>query len=83
MRDSKKIEEMQALVIDTLKEHVSKSAVTSDRPNYFMKLLAIMPDLRTLAAMGARRLYLHKVESPSVPFPPCLQRTLDLLASIQ
>lgn len=83
LRDSKKVEEMQSLVIDTLKEHVSKSAVTSDRPNYFMKLLAVMPDLRTLAAMGARRLYLHKVESPSIPFPQCLQRTLDLLANIQ
>lgn len=74
---------MQTLVIDTLKEHVNKSPVTADRPNYFMKLLGTMPDLRAVSAMGAQKLYFHKMESPSVPFPQCLQRTTDLLANVQ
>ncbi|XP_076822061.1 uncharacterized protein LOC143468615 [Clavelina lepadiformis] len=83
LRDVKKVDEMQGVVIESLREHVSKSSVTADRPNYFMKLLAIFPDLSALAVIGARRIFRHKVEAPSVPLPQCLQRNLDLGTSVQ
>nr|CAB3264438.1 NR41/42/43 nuclear receptor [Phallusia mammillata] len=81
LRDSKKVEELQGMVIDSLKDHVSKSTITADRPNFFNKILAVLPDLRALATIGIGRMYTHKMESQNVPMPQCLQRSLEIPAN--
>jgi len=65
------------MVIDSLKEHVTKSSVTADRPHFFNKLLGVLPELKAIARIGVNRIYTHKLESPSIPMPACLQRSLD------
>nr|NP_001071779.1 nuclear receptor [Ciona intestinalis]BAE06594.1 nuclear receptor [Ciona intestinalis] len=77
VREPKKVEELLGLCIESLKEHVTKSSVTADRPNYFAKLLAILPELNALAKMGGRRIQRHSIESPGVRVPHCLQRNLS------
>uniref|UniRef100_H2YSB6 Nuclear receptor subfamily 4 group A member 2 n=2 Tax=Ciona savignyi TaxID=51511 RepID=H2YSB6_CIOSA len=74
--DPKKAEEMLALSIESLKDHVTKSSVTSDRPNLFAKLLGILPELNALGKMGSRKIHRHHIESPEVLVPQCLQRYL-------
>ena len=78
IRDKKKVESLQATVIDSLKKHVSTSPITIDRPNFFMKLLAFMPEVAVLATNGLRRLEQVKIDSPSVSLPQELQRIMEL-----
>ena len=77
-RDAKRIGELQTAVIESLKEHICKSSITSDRPDYLNKLLNLLPSLRALAVAGGHRIRRHKIEAPSVPFPKCLEGSIDL-----
>lgn len=82
LRERQRVKELQSMAVSSLKEHVSKSPITSDRPNFFMKLLSIMPELSGLAVNGSRKVYQHTIDSPNVPMPKCLQRGLDLLLNM-
>lgn len=76
LKEPRKVEELQNKAIASLKNHVTHSSVASDRPNYFTKLLEKLPDLRTVADCGRRRIFLHKMEN-LVPFPQYLERIFD------
>lgn len=66
------MELLQMKIIASLKDHVTYNPEAQRKPHYFSRLLAKLPELRTLSIQGLQRIFYLKVED-LVPAPPLLE----------
>ncbi|XP_050528247.1 probable nuclear hormone receptor HR38 isoform X2 [Daktulosphaira vitifoliae] len=73
LREPKKVEQIQMKIINTLREHITYSMSDSQRKSYyFSRLLAKLPELRSLSVQGLQRIFYLKLED-LVPAPPLIE----------
>ncbi|XP_050061086.1 nuclear receptor subfamily 4 group A member 2-like isoform X2 [Aphis gossypii] len=73
LREAKKAEQIQMKIINSLREHITYSMSDSQRKSYyFSRLLAKLPELRSLSVQGLQRIFYLKLED-LVPAPPLIE----------
>ncbi|XP_050438208.1 probable nuclear hormone receptor HR38 [Adelges cooleyi] len=73
LREAKKVEQLQMKIINALREHIAYSMSDSQRKSYyFSRLLAKLPELRSLSVQGLQRIFYLKLED-LVPAPPLIE----------
>lgn len=73
LREAKKVEQIQMKIINSLREHITYSMSDSQRKSYyFSRLLAKLPELRSLSVQGLQRIFYLKLED-LVPAPPLIE----------
>ncbi|XP_022242869.1 probable nuclear hormone receptor HR38 [Limulus polyphemus] len=72
-----KVEHLQMKVINSLRDHVTYNNEAQKKPYYFPRILAKLPELRTLSVQGLRRLFYLKIEG-LVPAPPLVTKMFVL-----
>uniref|UniRef100_A0A8C4Q3T1 NR LBD domain-containing protein n=1 Tax=Eptatretus burgeri TaxID=7764 RepID=A0A8C4Q3T1_EPTBU len=79
LKEPKRVEELQARLVTSLKEHVALSTPTPARSAQLSRLLGKLPELRSLCTQGLQRIFYLKLED-LVPPPPMLDKLfLDTL----
>ncbi|CAG2179183.1 unnamed protein product, partial [Oppiella nova] len=81
LKDAHRVEQLQMKIINSLKDHVTYNSEAQKKPHYFSRILAKLPDLRTLSVNGLQRIFCLKLEdlvstpaaiesmfSPTVPY---------------
>ena len=69
LKEPQKVEEMRLKTLAALHSHCATSSVAADRPNYFQKILQLLPDIQNAALPGALRLGYFKREGLISPTP--------------
>ncbi|VVC42291.1 Nuclear hormone receptor,Nuclear hormone receptor, ligand-binding domain,Zinc finger, nuclear [Cinara cedri] len=73
LKEAKKAEQIQMKIINALREHITYSMSDSQRKSYyFSRLLAKLPELRSLSVQGLQRIFYLKLED-LVPAPPLIE----------
>lgn len=73
LREAKKAEQIQMKIINTLREHIAYGTSDTQRKSYyFSRLLAKLPELRSLSVQGLQRIFYLKLED-LVPAPPLIE----------
>lgn len=62
LKDPHKVEHLQMKIINSLKDHVTYNSEAQKKPHYFSRILAKLPDLRTLSVNGLQRILYLKLE---------------------
>ncbi|XP_054168081.1 probable nuclear hormone receptor HR38 [Oppia nitens] len=62
LKDAYKVEQLQMKIINSLKDHVTYNSEAQKKPHYFSRILAKLPDLRTLSVNGLQRIFCLKLE---------------------
>ncbi|XP_076344565.1 putative nuclear hormone receptor HR38 [Tachypleus tridentatus] len=72
-----KVEHLQMKVINSLRDHVTYNNEAQKKPHYFPRILAKLPELRTLSAQGLQRLFYLRIEG-LVPAPTLVTKMFVL-----
>ncbi|XP_062899966.1 nuclear receptor subfamily 4 group A member 3 isoform X1 [Mobula hypostoma] len=79
LKEPKKVEELQSRIISCLKEHVSFNSPGESKGQPLSKVVAIIPQLRSLCTQGLQRIFYLKLED-LVPPPAIIDKLfLDTL----
>ncbi|CAG2103547.1 unnamed protein product [Medioppia subpectinata] len=62
LKEAHKVEQLQMKIISSLKDHVTYNSEAQKKPHYFSRILAKLPDLRTLSVNGLQRIFSLKLE---------------------
>lgn len=70
LKDPQKVEQLQMKIIGSLRDHVTYNSEAQKKPYYFSRILAKLPELRTLSMQGLQRIFYVKLEDlyPAPPF---------------
>lgn len=72
LKEPEKVEQLQMNMIGSLREHLTYNAQAKQNPHIFSRLLAKLPDLRSISEQGLQRIfYLNHEEL--VPTPPLIE----------
>ncbi|XP_076328904.1 uncharacterized protein LOC143235043 isoform X2 [Tachypleus tridentatus] len=71
LKNPQKVEQLQMKIVSSLRDHVTYNSEAQKKPHYFSRILAKLPDLRTLSIQGIQRLFYLKLEE-LVPVPPLI-----------
>ncbi|XP_037580023.1 probable nuclear hormone receptor HR38 isoform X1 [Dermacentor silvarum] len=72
LKDGAKVERLQMKIIGSLRDHVTYNSEAQKKPHYFSRLLAKLPDLRSLSVQGLQRIFYLKLED-LVPAPTVIE----------
>lgn len=72
LKEPQKVEQLQMKIINSLKDHVTYNSEAQKKPHYFSRILAKLPDLRTLSVSGLQRIFYLKLEE-AVLTPPLIE----------
>ncbi|KAJ6646680.1 putative nuclear hormone receptor HR38, partial [Pseudolycoriella hygida] len=72
LKEPKKVEHLQAKIINSLRDHVTYNADAQRKPHYLSRLLGKLPELRSLSVQGLQRIFYLKLED-LVPAPPLIE----------
>lgn len=73
LREAKKAEQIQMKIINSLRDHITYTMSDSQRKSYyFSRILAKLPELRSLSVQGLQRIFYLKLED-LVPAPPLIE----------
>lgn len=72
MKEPHRVEQLQMKIIGSLRDHVTYNAEAQKKRHYFSRLLAQLPELRTLSARGLQRIFYLRLEE-LVPPPTALE----------
>ncbi|OQR77736.1 putative nuclear hormone receptor HR38-like [Tropilaelaps mercedesae] len=72
LKEPSKVEQLQMNVISSLREHLTYNAPAHHDPHSFSRLLAKLPDLRSISDQGLQRIFYLKHEE-LVPTPPLIE----------
>jgi nuclear receptor subfamily 4 group A protein 2 len=64
LKEPHKVEQLQMKIINSLKDHVTYNSEAQKKPHYFSRILAKLPDLRTLSFGLLQRIFYLKLEDP-------------------
>ncbi|XP_077543507.1 putative nuclear hormone receptor HR38 isoform X2 [Haemaphysalis longicornis] len=76
LKDGAKVERLQMKIIGSLRDHVTYNSEAQKKPHYFSRLLAKLPDLRSLSVQGLQRIFYLKLED-LVPAPTVIENMLS------
>ncbi|CAD5122673.1 DgyrCDS11082 [Dimorphilus gyrociliatus] len=68
IKDTKKVEELQSRVVNTLKDHCTFNIEAQKKPRLFAKVLLKLATLRKLSQEGVKRLEMYRNEGTLPPF---------------
>lgn len=68
------VEQLQMKVISSLRDHVTYNNEAQKKPNYFSRILSILPELRSVSQDGLERL---RQLSMAHPLPAALKRLAE------
>ncbi|KAK8733512.1 hypothetical protein OTU49_006336 [Cherax quadricarinatus] len=72
LKDTKKVEQLQMKIINSLRDHVTYNAEAQKKPHYFSRILGKLPELRSLSVQGLQRIFYLKLED-LVPAPQLIE----------
>lgn len=72
LKDCAKVEQLQMKIVSSLRDHVTYNSEAQKKPHYFSRLLAKLPDLRSLSLQGLQRIFYLKLEE-LVPAPAVIE----------
>lgn len=72
LKDGGKVEQLQMKIIGSLRDHVTYNSEAQKKPHYFSRVLAKLPNLRSLSVQGLQRIFYLKLED-LVPAPPIIE----------
>lgn len=72
LKEPHRVEQLQMKIIGSLRDHVTYNAEAQKKRHYFSRLLAQLPELRTLSARGLQRIFYLRLEE-LVPPPAALE----------
>lgn len=72
LKEPTKVEQLQMNIISSLQEHLAYNAQAQQNPHSFSRLLAKLPDLRSISEQGLQRIFYLKHEE-LVPTPPLIE----------
>ena len=67
-----KVEQIQMKIISSLRDHVTYNVDAQRKPHYFSRILAKLPELRSLSVQGLQRIFYLKLED-LIPAPPVIE----------
>lgn len=72
LEDPVKVEQLQMKIIGSLRDHVTYNCEAQKKPHYFSRVLAKLPELRSLSVQGLQRIFYLKLED-LIPAPPVIE----------
>ncbi|ODM95931.1 putative nuclear hormone receptor HR38 [Orchesella cincta] len=72
LEDPVKVEQLQMKIIGSLRDHVTYNCEAQKKPHYFSRVLAKLPELRTISVQGLQRIFYLKLED-LIPAPPVIE----------
>ncbi|XP_022245982.1 probable nuclear hormone receptor HR38 isoform X2 [Limulus polyphemus] len=76
LKDSQKVDLLQMKIVGALRKHVTYRSEFQKKTNYFSRILAKLPDLRSLSVQGLHRLFHLKLENLA-PLPPFIDSLFE------
>ncbi|XP_029049263.1 nuclear receptor subfamily 4 group A member 2 isoform X1 [Osmia bicornis bicornis] len=73
LKEPHRMEQLQMKIISSLRDHVTYNAEAQRKAHYLSRLLAKLPELRSLSVQGLQRIFYLKLED-LVPAPPLIEK---------
>ncbi|UYV68377.1 NR4A2 [Cordylochernes scorpioides] len=72
LKEPQKVEQLQMKIIGSLRDHVTYNSEAQKKQHYFSRILAKLPELRSLSAQGLQRIFYLKLGHVT-PAPPLIE----------
>ncbi|XP_035205813.1 probable nuclear hormone receptor HR38 isoform X2 [Stegodyphus dumicola] len=72
LKEPERVEQLQAKITSSLRDHVTYNNEAQKKRHYFSRILAQLPELRSLSAQGLQRIFYLRLED-LVPEPPLVE----------